>query len=281
MRKTLCLIAILACADARGAPADVVARAGNLSMTEADVSALISGLDPATKGRVLASPDGVAQLVRARLTTEALLAEANARNWPASPDIARQIQQARDGVILQTYLASVSKPDPAYPSDAEVQTTYDANKSQFVIPRQDRLAQLVVPIQSSQKDGGARLAADLRRRSGSDRAFANAGRQPGVTEAELGWVAENRLQPPIRDAVGGLQVGSLSDPLRLQDGFHIFKLEATRPAGTAALADVKPQIVQALRRQKADANARAYLAALQGRQHVEINEIALSAAVPK
>ena len=283
MRKTLPFLILLLCAhQAQAAPTDIVARAGSLSMTAADVTNLVGSLDANTRAKVLANPDGVADLVRDRLTTEALLAEANTRNWAARPDVAQRIAQARDGVILQTYLAAVAKPDPAYPSDAVVQTTYDANKSKFVIPRQYHLAQLVLPIAAKEKDGGARAAVDLRRRaSGSDRAFANAARQAGVTETDLGWVADNRLQGNVRDAVAGLQEGALSDPMRLADGFHIFRLVATRPAGTAALADVRPQIVAALQRQKADSNARAYIAALQGRQHVQINEIALSAAVPK
>jgi peptidylprolyl isomerase len=283
MQKTIIVLCLcLLGTQAQAAPTDIVARAGTLSMTGADVTNLIDSLDATTRARVLANPNGLADLVRDRLTTEALLAEANTKNWAAHPDVALRIQQARDGVVLQSYLATVAKPDPGYPTDALVQTTYDANKSQFVIPRQYHLAQLVLPIAASQKDGGARAAADLHRRAaGSDRAFANAAKQPGVAETDLGWVAENRLQPKIRDAVAGLQVGGLSDPMRLADGFHIFRLVATKPAGTAALADVRPQIVAALQRQKADTNARAYIAALQGRQHVQINEIALSAAVPK
>ena len=282
MQKTLPLLALLLATQAQAAPTDVVARAGTLSMTAADVTSLIASLDAPTRTRILASPTGVADLVRDRLTTEALLAEANAKNWAARPDVALRIQQARDGVVLQSYLATVARPDPGYPSDALVQTTYDANKSKFVIPRQYHLAQLVLPIAANQKDGGARAAADLHRRAqGNDRTFASAAKQPGVTETDLGWVADNRLQPDIRDAVAGLQVGGLSDPMRLADGFHIFRLVATRPAGTAALADVRPQIVAALQRQQADTNARAYIAALQGRQHVQINEIALAAAVPK
>ena len=279
--KKLILLALLVAGAAQAAPTDVVARAGNFSMTGADVTALLNTVDAATRARVLATPDGVVQLVRSRLTTEALLAEAQSKNWPANPDIARQIEEARDNVILQTYLASVSKPDPGYPSDQDIQTTYDANKSQFVVPRQDRLAQLILPLAANSKDEGARAAADARRRVAvSDRAFAAAGKQPGLTENEVGWIAENRLQPPVRNAVAGLPEGGVSDPVRLADGFHIFKLEATKPAGTASLADVRAQIVDALRRQKAQQNARAYLASLQEKQHVQINEIALSQAVP-
>ena len=43
----------------------------------------------------------------------------------------------------------------------------------------------------------------------------------------------------------------------------------------------RPQIVAALRNEKAQQNARAYLARLQQSQHAEINEIALNAAVGK
>ena len=280
--KFLPALLVLLSAPAWGAPNDVVARAGTLTMTQGDVTALLQGLDPQTRARVEAQPNGLVDLVRARLTTEAVVAEANAKNWAATPDVARQIGQARDNVILRTWLESLSKPDPAYPPDQLVQNTYDANKSKFVVARQYHLAQLLMPVVAGAKDGGARQAADLRRRAaGSDRAFAAAAKGPGVTQTDLGWIGEDRLQPSIRDAVGGLSVGGVSDPVRLADGFHIFKLVATKPAQTATLAEVRPQIVAALRQQKANENARAYVTSVQRKQHVEINEIALAGAVPK
>src|SRR6202041_1365108 len=57
------------------------------------------------------------------------------------PDIIRKMNEARDAIVLQTYLASMVPPDPAYPSEAEIQTAYDNNKARLVAPKQYHIAQ--------------------------------------------------------------------------------------------------------------------------------------------
>lgn len=249
------------------APSDVVARQGTITMTAGDVNALLARLDPQTRARVENTPGALVDVVRRRLATEALLAEANAKNWAQRPEIAAQIADARTQVIGQTYLASVSAPDAAYPSDAEIASAYAQNKAQFLLPRAYHLAQIAT--QAAADDEGKR------------RAVLAAKGFPAAKSTDLGWLPEDRLPPTITQAVAGLPVGGVSDPVHLGDGWHVFKLLATRPATTESLQDARPQIVAALRNEKAQANARAYIAKLQQSQHAEINEIALNAAVGK
>lgn len=244
----------------------VVARQGDETLTAADVGAMLAQLDPQTRTRLLATPGGVENLVRSRLATDALLAEANGRKWADRPEIAHDIAAARDSVVAKTYLASVSAPDAAFPTEAAIASAYEANKSQFVVPRQYQLSQIVIP--------GADDPASRKHAQATARTF------PAASATDIGWLPENRLVPAIRDTVQGLSVGAAA-AVHLDDGWHILKLTATKPAATLALAQVHDQVAGALRRERAEQNARAYLSALEGRQHAQINEIALSAAVGK
>ncbi len=239
----------------------VVALRGSVALTADDVRTLLEYIDPTTRARLQHDPAALVEFVRGRVLQLALLQEAKDKKWDQRPDIAFRANEAHDAVVTDTYLASVTALDPAYPSDADVQSAYEANKSRFIIPRQYHIAQIYVagPAGASNQtddDLQKRLRAlrqqaskpkvdfaDLARTSSQDRATSDKG-------GDLGWVKEDQLVPQIKDAVAGLQAGGISEPLRLPDGWHLIKLLETKPAGVADLADVKDALIKTLRQQR-------------------------------
>jgi peptidylprolyl isomerase len=69
----------------------------------------------------------------------------------------------RDSAIVESYLQAISVPPANYPDDAEVQKTYDANQSAFIVPRQFRIAQIFVAAAE-----GNKTAADQARKKLTD-----------------------------------------------------------------------------------------------------------------
>ncbi len=274
------------------AAGDVIAQHGSITLSSDDVRQLLASLDPATRAAAARNPDGLTSLVRERLLQLILLQEARDKKWDQRPEVATAANQAHDAVIVSTYLASVSAPAVNYPSDADVQTAYDANKSRFVVPRQYELAQifLAVPAGSPKAadDAAHRKLQDLRAQAARPRSdFAGLARQNSqdTTSAgkggDIGWAAETALAPEIRSAVAGMQEGAVSDPIRMADGWHLVKLIATRPASTAPLADVRASLVDALRKQRTQQNAQAYAAAALRAQPTQIDEIAVGKLAAK
>jgi peptidylprolyl isomerase len=272
------------------APSDqVIAQCGGITLTAADLRNLLASAEPDLRQRLTHDPAALAEFVRAHILQTELLGMAQASKWDQRPDIAARAEQAHDTVITESYLASVTAPDPEYPSDADVQAAYDANKSRFMIPRQYHLAQIFIAVPSNaprqvDEDARKRLR-DLRQQLAKPRAdFAEAARSESQDVAsatkggDLGWLREDQLLPVVRDAVSGLQDNALGEPVRAADGWHLLKLLGTRPAAAEPLTDVRGAIVQALRRQKAARNAQAYLTELQRKQPIQINEIGLSQA---
>ncbi len=257
-----------------------------------DVRQLLANADPAVRANVQHNPDALSALVRERLVQLILLQEARDKKWDQRPDIAAAANQARDAVIVNTYLASVSTVDPGYPSDADVQTAYDANKSRFILPRQYQLAQIFIAVPTGSaktvEDQARKKLQDLRTQTARPRAdFAGLARQNSQDRAtadkggELGWVQESQLTPEIRSVVAGMQEGAISDPVRMADGWHLLKLIGTRPASTAPLADVRANLVDALRKQRLQQNAQAYAAAALRAQPTQIDEIAVGKLVAR
>jgi peptidylprolyl isomerase len=262
----------------------VVARGGGVTFTASQVRDMVRYADPSLRHALDTDPAALARYVRDRVIATIVLGEAHAQGWDARPDVAWQAAQAHDASIVGSWLAAQSAPDAAYPSDAQVEAAYAASKAQLMLPRQYHVAQIFIAA-----SGAADAAADKRiqdaraqLRHGEFAAVArklSQDRGSAANGGDLGWLPEDQMLPAIRTAVAGLTEDTVSDPVRTADGWHLLRLLGTRPAAPAPLAAVRAQIVQALRRQKQQENARTVVAALVAKQPVQIDEIALPQAV--
>ncbi len=285
------LLAALFVIAADAPPAtEIVAQRGDVKLTGADLSDALSLLDPAGHAQVIATPQSLATFARERLLTMALLAEAKGQKWDTQPDIVRRINEARDQVISQTYLASLVPPDPAFPSEAEITAAYESNKTRLVVPRQYHVAQIVLktkPGATSEEDEAVhKKALDLRAQAMRPKAdFADLARknsqEPQSAEkgGDVGWLREPDMIPAVRDTVSGMIESGVSEPVRVPDGWHILKLIAIKAAGTVSLQDAKPQIVAALRQARAQRLMRAHLDDMLKADPIQLNEIELAKQV--
>jgi peptidylprolyl isomerase len=68
---------------------------------------------------------------------------------------------------------------------------------------------------------------------------------------------------------------AISEPIRLDDGWHILKLIDTKAAYTRTLAEVRDQLVQQMRSERAAALRRVYVGELLKEHPPVLNEFAL------
>ncbi len=266
----------------------VVARRGDAVVTGNDVRDMLAAADPDQRRALLADPQSLRRLVRDRLLAMAVLDAAHAKRWDTRPEVIYRGDRARESAVSEGYIASITQPDPSYPSDAELQAAYGANKARFMLPRQYHLAQIFTAAASGATpamDAAARRHlvdvrnqvvrqtadfAAIARRSSDDKVS-------GPNGGDLGWVREDQVIPALRSVVSGLAEGAVSDPIRVTDGWHLVRVVATRPAAPATLAEVRAALVKSLRQDRQQQNARAYLQSLLTTQPIELNEITLAA----
>jgi parvulin-like peptidyl-prolyl isomerase len=256
-------------------------------VTAGEIRADIRNLDANTQAAAERDPAALSQLVRAILAQRLVLKEALEKKWDQNPAVTAAIERLRDSAIAQTYLQSVSKPPETYPSDAELQAAYDANKAQLLIPRQFDLAQIYIKNPKSSDPSAAATAQvklDAVRKAlakhGADfSAIASAESDDPSSAAkggELGWLAETRIQPEIRSQLGSLAKGTVSQPVRLDDGWHVLKVVDVKEPYTPTLDEIRPQLSQKMRAERARAISQQYIAKLMQENPVQINELALS-----
>jgi PPIC-type PPIASE domain len=261
---------------------NVIARVGNANISADDIRAYIAALGPREQAALAQDPALLSQAVRALLANRLVLQELVAKKWDQQPNVTAQLDRMRDGALVELYLQSVSAPPGSFPSDEELQKVYEANRSALVMPRQFQLAQIFVAApkdaDKAADDTARKSLDDIQRRlklPGADFA-AIAGEGDAKNVSDLGWIAENQIRPEIRAQVMGLAKGAVSEPIRLDDGWHILKLTDTKAAYTRTLPEVREQLVQQMRTERANALRRAYLAELLKQHPPVLNELALS-----
>jgi peptidylprolyl isomerase len=261
----------------------VIAERGADHITLSQVRAMIAAVDPDTRRKLTTDQAALQNFLRNELVARAILAQAAAENWDQRPDVAALLQRARDQVITQSYLAGHAALPAGYPSEAEVKAAYDQNKARFMQPRSYHLEQIFLPAANaaSADDGRKKLAALRTQIEHGKLAFNQAAKHGANLQfTDMGWVGEPQLAPGVKPAVAGLLEGAISEPVCTENGCHLLRLLATRPAGPAPLATIHDALVRALRQQKQTADENAYASSLLAKQPVAINQIQLSRLAP-
>ncbi len=153
-------------------------------------------------------------------------------------------------------------------SDADIQTYYNAHKSEYEVKDQAKVRHILIAVPAgadAAKDAAAKAKAeDLLKqiKAGGDfAALAKANSDdPGskASGGELGFLTPGQTVPEFNKAAFSLQPGQFSDVIKTQFGYHILQVEARDTAHTKPLAEVKADIVPILEQQKFGAAETSY-----------------------
>jgi len=259
------LISALACADG------VLGKMGDAQLRSSELTAILETQPADARRQLGADPAALERLVRSELVRKAVLNEARQKGWDKRPELQPLIERARDQVVVNSFIASVARPPEGYPSDEEIRQFYEANKGHLLAPAQFHLAQIFLPaVEGTPKaDEARKKITELSTRLGKSGAeFARLAKENSAHKAsadkggDLGWFTEEQMVPEIRRAVAGLNKGEVSQPIRSAEGWHLVKLLEKKPAGQRQLADIRANLIVAMRNRKAQELERAYLDAL-------------------
>ena len=123
---------------------EVVARVGNANVSAEELRAYIRALSPGEQAALAKDPALLSQAVRMLLANRLVLQEVLSKKWDQQPNVAAQLDRVRENAAIELYLQSVSTPPENFPSEDEVQKTYEANRNALLMPRQFQLAQIFV-----------------------------------------------------------------------------------------------------------------------------------------
>jgi peptidyl-prolyl cis-trans isomerase C len=197
------------------------------------------------QGKATDSPQLREAIKKDLIGREVLIQEADKQGVGTRPEVKNAIDNARQSIIINAMLADYIKKNPV--KDADIKAEYDKYKAQvgdkeyharhILVGTEDEAKQIIAKLK-----GGAKFE-DLAKQSKDPGSAANGG--------DLDWASPSSFPPEFAAGFTNLQKGAITDtPVKTQVGYHVIKLDDVRPAKLPALAEVKPQISEALTQQK-------------------------------
>ncbi len=230
------------------AAAQNVAVVNGKPVPKARVDTLLTQVQKQAAARGQQLPPNIDTLVRDKVVTDEILTqEAERRGLAASVDFKQQMELARQGILIGLLSSDLDKTGKI--SDAEIQKEYDRLKAQqsgteyrarhILVEKEDDAKKLIAELKA-----GAKFE-DLAKKNSKD---------PGSAEngGDLDFASATAYVPEFSQAMVKLKKGEVTpEPVKTQFGYHVIRLDDTRPAKFPPLAEVKPQLEQRLSQQKA------------------------------
>jgi parvulin-like peptidyl-prolyl isomerase len=272
---TLCLSVARSLAEPDSTPQGKV--------TADEVLAALAKLDARERTALANDPALLKQVVQLTLAQRLLLHEARSKQWDERPEVKAKLERARDTALAESWLQFATTPPNDYPGEEEINAAYEAQKASLSTPRQYRIAQIFIACprnaaKSAAQKAEAKRAAVTKKLKAYTQDFATIARadsEEAVSAAnggEIGWLAEAQIQPELRPFITRLLKHEVTEPVRLNDGWHILKCLDKREAGTPSLEDARARLITQLRAEKTKANSEAHVARLLKENPVSVDE---------
>ena len=189
------------------------------------------------------------------------------RNQGVDPENARNSLRRR---LQQQYVVQREVLVPIYQrlSEKEKRDFYEKNKDKLVVPGEVTLSEIFIPLEghtaAEVEQRARRVVAEMR--AGGNFAEAVKTNTP-VTRAsraqdgKLGTFRPDELKEEIAAAVSSLKAGDVTEPIRVQDGFQIIRVDARKDATVRPYDDkeVQEMVARAATMDRAEEARKKYL----------------------
>src|SRR6202163_4324735 len=151
-------------------------------------------------------------------------------------------------------------------TDQDLQSYYDQHREEYCVPEQVKVSHILIktPLPAPGAKEDAKAIADARAKAEGVLKELKAGGEfaklaekysddPGSAKSggDLGWIGRGRTVPEFEKAAFSLGKGQTSDLVKSSYGFHIIHVEDKQEAHLKTLAEVKSEIEEKVKLQKA------------------------------
>jgi len=159
------------------------------------------------------------------------------------------------------------------PSQAAIQEHYEKNKEQFKSGEQVRVAHIVKYVNwQTDEENAFNTIKEAHNELKNGTAFevvVDKYTDCADNGGDLGCVMRGQMVEEFEDAVFNLGVGEVSDIFRTRFGFHIAKVYARKAAVVPSLAEVKSEVVDALKEQMREETINKFIDQLKSKAKIE------------
>src|SRR5574343_964387 len=185
------------------------------------------------------SPELQGAIKEELIRREVIAQEAKKKGLDKNANVQGQIELAKQAVLIRAYLSDYVKAHPI--SEAQRKSEYELiktnlgsteYKSRHVLVEKEEEAKAII----AKLDKGEKFD-ELAKQS----------RDPGSKDkgGDLGWANPAGFVKPFADALGKLEKGKYTAaPVKSDFGYHVIKLEDSRPVKAPSLEEARPQLKQ-------------------------------------
>jgi len=138
-------------------------------------------------------------------------------------------------------------------SNKELKNYYDKNKEEFNEKGSVHARHILVKTEDEAKNivmGLKSLTGEALKTKFIEEAKAKSTGPSGPKGGDLGYFAQGQMVPEFNDKVFSMNVGTISDPVKTQFGYHVIYLEDKKAKKMLAFSEVKSFIEQRLKMEK-------------------------------
>ncbi len=149
-------------------------------------------------------------------------------------------------------------------SPDEIKRHYDLRKDTFKIPKQVKAKDILIKTgpqdTPDQLEAKKKKAEEILEKAKKTKDFGSLAKQYSEADnaakgGDLGWIQKGMFGEQVESALLSMKAGDLSGVVAARDGFHIFKVDEVKEEKQKPLEEVKDQILQTLKNEKAKAEA--------------------------
>jgi len=166
--------------------------------------------------------------------------EAERQNIAADPEVAARIELDRENLLAASMFQKYIKDKPT--TDTDLKAEYDRQVAGM--PKQEfHASHILVKEEAQAKD----IVAQLGKGAKFDALAKKFSIDPGSNKngGDLSWFTADKMVKPFSDAVAKLSKGEYTkEPVQTQFGWHVIRLEDTRPVSPPPFEQVKDRLGQ-------------------------------------
>ena len=154
--------------------------------------------------------------------------------------------------------------------DSDIEAFYKQNLQQYQTPAQVRASHILLKLEGKDEKQVQALAEEIAKKAKAGADFAALAKQYSEDDSnnmnggDLDYFGRGRMVAEFEQAAFAMKAGEISNPVKTAFGYHIIKMVDNKPDTTRSLAEVRSEIVEQLKWQKAQAEAEKIAKSLEG-----------------
>lgn len=223
----------------------VLAVVGDREITDADIMAVLSTLEPQQQ-MMFGTEYGKGKILDELINKELIYIWAEENNVEESEAFQRDLDNLKRSLMTNHALNKILEDVDV--TEEEVNTYYEENKKEFTDPEQIKAAHILL---EDEETAVSVLEEIKEEKITFEEAAKEYSTGPSAEKGgELGFFSKGQMVPEFEEKAFKLETGELSEPVKTQYGWHLIKVLDKKPAKQKTLDESRGQIYENLMSEK-------------------------------